>query len=229
MMAARKNPSGQLMTQKLSEIYGYQIVYPPDDHAFEFYPFTARLASPDSVPYGFGEEMKEKYERLEKMSSITISEAEAKSQREKQLKDFEESLKSISIPAAPSDPLTGEGLGSLMEAISLGRRQVQIVNIANNGIVPNLPDYANLEVEAVTDSCGVRGIYVGDAPTSLKGLLERRIAWQELVADAGVRGDRNSALQALLLDEMTILPEKAEQMLSELLHASKNLLPQFKL
>ena len=114
-----------------------------------------------------------------------------------------------------------------MEAVALGRRQVQIVNIANNGAVPNLPNYANLEMEAVTDSYGVRGIYIGEAPMSLKGIMEKRIAWQELVVDAAVKGDKNLALQALLLDEMAILPEKAEQMLSELLAASKELLPQF--
>ena len=62
---------------------------------------------------------------------------------------------------------------------------------------------------------------------SLKGILEKRIAWQELVVDAAVTGNENLALQALLLDEMAILPEKAEQMLSELLIASKEMLPQF--
>jgi alpha-galactosidase/6-phospho-beta-glucosidase family protein len=62
---------------------------------------------------------------------------------------------------------------------------------------------------------------------SLKGILEKRIAWQELVVDAAVKGDENLALQALLLDEMAILPERAGQMLSELLTASKEMLPQF--
>jgi alpha-galactosidase len=57
--------------------------------------------------------------------------------------------------------------------------------------------------------------------------MEKRIAWQELVVEAGVKGDRNLALQALLLDEMAIMPEKAEAMLDELLAASKDLLPQF--
>jgi alpha-galactosidase len=227
-LAKRENPRGELMTHKLSQIYGHTIVYPPDDHAFEFYPFTARLSSADEIPYGFAEEMKEKYAHFEKAVSVKVSKAEAKVQREAYLKDFAQNLQNVPLPGAPSDPLTGEGLGSLMEAVSLGRRQVQIVNIANKGAVPNLPDYANLEIEAVTDSCGVRGIYIGDAPTSLKGLLERRIAWQELVADAAVKGDKNLALQALLLDEMTILPEKAEKMLDELLSASKKMLPQFK-
>jgi alpha-galactosidase/6-phospho-beta-glucosidase family protein len=227
-LADRKNPKGELMTHKLSQIYGHTIVYPPDDHAFEFYPFTARLSSVDEMPYGFAEEMKERYAHYEKAASIKVSEEEAKVQREKYLKEFAQNLQNVPLPSAPSDPLTGEGLGTLMEAVSLGRRQVQIVNIANKGAVPNLPDYANVEVEAVTDSCGVRGIYIGDAPTSLKGLLERRIAWQELVADAAVKGDKNLALQALLIDEMAILPEKAELMLDELLSASKSMLPQFK-
>lgn len=228
MLAERQNPSGELMTHKLSQIYGHVIVYPPDDHAFEFYPFNARLSKPEDMPYGFAHEIKEKYEQYEQMLKATITQEEAKAQRDKYLKELAENLKNIQLPGTLSDPLIGEGLGSLMEAIAVGRRQVQIVNIANKGVVPNLPSYANLEIEAVTDSCGVRGIYIGDAPMSLKGLLEKRIAWQELVADAGVKGDKNLALQALLLDEMAILPEKAEQMLDELLNASKKYLPQFK-
>jgi len=226
-LQGRRHPKGEAMTQKLSGIYGHEIVYPPDDHAFEFYPFNARLSDVGDVPYGFGKGLKRDYARLEKMASVKPSKAEVKAEREDQLRKMGERLQRVKPPDKPSNPLTGEGVGSLMEAIALGRRQVQIVNIANNGAVPNLPDYANLEMEAVTDSLGVRGIYIGDAPMSLKGILEKRIAWQELVVDAGMKGDRNLALQALLLDEMAILPEKAEQMLSELLRASKGMLPQF--
>jgi len=140
---------------------------------------------------------------------------------------METRLAEISVPPEPSDHLTGEGLGRLIESIASGRRDVYIVNIENRGVVPNLPSYANLEVEAVTDSAGVRPIYVGAAPLSLMGLLTKRIAWQELVADAAVKGDRNLALQALLLDEMAIVPEKAEAMLDELLAASRPMLPRF--
>ena len=49
----------------------------------------------------------------------------------------------------------------------------------------------------------------------------------ELVADAAVAGDRGLALQALMVDEMAILPKKAETTLEELLLASRDLLPQF--
>jgi alpha-galactosidase len=230
-LAERRDLKGRRMTQRLSEAYGYQIVYPPDDHALEFYPFFGRLPGASSAPYGYGEELAERYAALEEMalapSPVDESGSEKAAQREAQLGEFEERLSRVVLPEAPSDQLTGEGLGSLIEAISLGRRQVQIVNIPNRGAVPNLPDEAVLELEAVTDSCGVRGIYTGEAPLSLKGILEKRIAWQELVVEAGVKGDRNLALQALLLDEMAILPEQAEDMLSALLAASKDALPQF--
>ena len=42
-----------------------------------------------------------------------------------------------------------------------------------------------------------------------------------------MKGDRDLALQALLVDEMAILPGKAEPMLDELLAASEDLLPGF--
>ena len=230
-MAERHHPKGELMTQKLSEIYGYQIVYPPDNHAIEFYPFMTQIPDGNSMPYGLADEFRARhgdlYEDLSPRAESELSEAEKRAQRRAQLKEYEEQLAQVTLPEKPSDPLTGEGLGRLIEAISLGRREVHIVNIPNKGAVPNLPDYAVLEIEGVTDSCGVRGIYMGEAPLSLKGLLEKRIAWQELVVDAGVKGDRNLALQALLLDEMAILPEKAEAMLDELLASSKEMLPQF--
>ena len=66
-----------------------------------------------------------------------------------------------------------------------------------------------------------------EAPVVLKGILEKRFAWQELVADAAAKGDKGVALQALMLDEMAILPEHARAMLDELLEASRDLLPQF--
>jgi len=94
--------------------------------------------------------------------------------------------------------------------------------------VPNLPPFAVLEVKGVTDPTGVRSFYIGEAPLVLKGLLEQIIAWQEVVVDAGVKGDKDLALQALMLDPAAILPEKAEKMLAELLHNSQKFLPQFK-
>ena len=115
----------------------------------------------------------------------------------------------------------------MVSAIATGRRQVCIVNIRNEGAIPNLPATALVEIEGVTDSTSVRGVSMGECPLVLKGILEKRFVWQELVADAAVTGDRNLALQALMTDEMAIPPKQSEAMLDELLAASKDLLPQF--
>jgi 6-phospho-beta-glucosidase len=133
----------------------------------------------------------------------------------------------MEMPHEQDNSVTGEGVATMIAAMATGRRMICIANIANQGAITNLPATAEVEVEAVTDSAGVRPLVMGEAPPLLKALLERRFVWQELVADAAVSGNRVTALQALMMDEMAILPEKAEKMLDELLAASRDLLPQF--
>ena len=111
--------------------------------------------------------------------------------------------------------------------MATGKRMICIVNMANRGAIANLPATAEVEVEAVTETGGARALSMGEAPLVLKGILEKRFVWQELVADAAVTGDRSRAMQALLVDEMAIEPRKAEAMLDELLEASRDLLPRF--
>jgi len=220
-VAERVPQRGSEMAAKLSLIYGFQVVYPDDAHVIEFYPFLSQGSSPEDVPYGMAEA-----HRSALRPDEHVQEAQAQSRAE-QLDSFQQELGQIELPEGPSDPTTGEGLGVLIESIALGRRHVHIVNIPNLGCVPNLPDHAVLELEGVTDSVGVRGVNAGEAPLALAGLLQKRIAWQEMVVDAAVKGERNLVVQATLLDEMAIRPERAEAMVDELLAASKDYLPQF--
>lgn len=222
--AAATNPHEQ-MSWKLTEAYGYCLTYPDDSHTVEFYSYGTQAKGFDELPYALGEQAKEFHEAEEGGTPATAKEQAGL--RAKALAAFEERLSHRDLPPPEVSFIRGEGIATLLEGIATGARQVRILNLPNRGMVPNLPDYAILEAEAVTDSCGARGIYVGDAPMALKGLLEKRIAWQELVADAAATGSRRLALQALLTDEMAIRPELAEQMLDELLAASREYLPQF--
>jgi alpha-galactosidase len=223
---ARRPPHGEQMSHLLSDIYEYRLVYQEDGHELEFYPFLAQVADPMEIPYGYGERAGPRFRDLKPTRPRKLSAQKQAALRRQQLQEFKAQLDRRGLPE-PTTVIRGEGIASLIEAIAVGRREVRIVNIPNQGVVPNLPDYAILEVEGVTDSSGVRGIYAGEAPLSLMGLLQKRIAWQELVVEAGVKGDRKLALQALLLDEMAIRPELASKMLDELLAASRDLLPQF--
>jgi alpha-galactosidase len=224
--AERPSDPSHRMTTALSQLYGHWIVYPDDAHALEFYPFLAQAPDAEHLPYGqrFGG-------HSELPADGIVREPPGgevgRARRAEQLAGLERELAEIGLPDPNAGWLDGEGLGVLLEAIANGRRHVHIVNVANRGSIPNLPEQAIVEVEAVTDSTGLRPIYTGPAPVALLGLLQKRIAWQELVADAAVKGDRGLALQAMMVDEMAITPEAAASMLDELIEGSKELLPQF--
>ncbi len=213
------------MAAELSRIYGYRIVYPDDAHILEFYGFGGQFARQDDLPYELANAARahgfDVRRRMPRRRPTTAAVRAAFMRR------YEEILAGLRLPDAAGDTLTGEGLGAVIGAMATGRRHVWIANIANQGAIPNLPATAEVEVEAVTDSRGVRGVSMGESPLLLKGLLEKRFVWQELAADAAVTGDRAKALQALMADETAIVPSRAAAMLDELLAASRDLLPQF--
>ncbi len=216
---------GRRMTRDLSRAYGYQVVYPQDDHAIEFYPWMAQADDLSELPYDMPGKAEERWSH---MPDEAPSGAPAPPEvRESFMAEYRELIADVTLPDGPSDTLMGEGVGEMIAAIATGRRLVCIANIPNGGCVPNLPDHSLLEVEALTDWGGVRGLQMGEAPPVLKGMLEKRIVWHELVADAAVSGDRELVVQACLVDEMSIPPDRTEHMVDELLAASRDLLPQF--
>lgn len=225
-MASREHPEGTRMSAELSGIYGYHIVYPEDDHIIEFYPFLAQSPSdPDDLPYGLPRHW-HAFNDGAPTEDPSASPAPP-SVRASFFAGYQEILDRGALPGRRDDTLTGEGIGALVGAIATGGRRVCVANLANGGAITNLPATAEVEVEAVTDSRGVRALQMGECPLVLKGMLEKRFVWHELVADAAVKGDRKLALQAMLADEMAIWPSRAADMLDELLEASRGLLPQF--
>ena len=223
---AGKGGKAEALFNCLSRAYGYPLGYPHDDHVMEFYPFPGQVRSQSEYPPESIEAAK--FHGFDASKPMPRREKVTPAVRKAFFKDYQSILDGVQLPTAGEEnAFTREGVAAMIAAISRGRREVFITNIPNAGAVPNLPATGLLEVEAVTESTGVRGITVGDCPPVLKGILEKRLAWHELVVDAAVQGDRNLALQALLLDEMAIRPDKAADMLDELLAASKDLLGQF--
>jgi alpha-galactosidase len=204
-------PAGRIFCKKLFDIYGYYPVN-EDRHIIEFYPFLLQAQNSEELPYSL---------RLRtKMIEESRTGGEDRWGRMLKQANGEEP---VQIPKG----LSPEAIGKLIAAISLNRRETHIVNIPNNGSVPNLPDYAIVEVQGVTDSQGFRGLYMGEIPLPVAGILQARVLQQELAVDAGVYGDRNLALQAFIEDESTVSIEDAEAMLDELLAAHADMLPQF--
>jgi len=108
------------------------------------------------------------------------------------------------------------------------RHQVEMaVNVVNHGAVRNLPDWMVVEAPAVVSRVGVQPLAVGDLPAGCAALLQQRSAIASLTVEAAVHGDRQAALQALLLDPVVNSYAAADALLTELLAAQAPYLPTF--
>jgi len=111
-------------------------------------------------------------------------------------------------PLDVPDNQEAERLVTIAEAIVSGRDHVEMaVNLPNNGKISNLPPTAVVEVPAVVGAAGVTGLAVGALPDAIAAVLTARAHQQELTVQAAVLGDRERALQALLLDPL--VPDSA--------------------
>ena len=94
-------------------------------------------------------------------------------------------------------------------------------------ISANLPEGAILEVPAIVNQFGIKGISIGDMPHGIATILSQRIYQQHLIMEASMNGDRYMALQAMSLDPLVPSPEIAESVLDDLLEANEEHLPRF--
>ncbi len=118
----------------------------------------------------------------------------------------------------------------IIEALVENRNGIYVVNVPNQGAIPNLPAEAVVEVSAVVDGYGIRPVRVGPLPEPLAADLRQHIAVQELTVEAALTGDRKVALQAFLTDPQVaakLTPGEAERLLEEMLKAHAEHLPQF--
>ena len=101
-------------------------------------------------------------------------------------------------------------------------------NLPNKGYITNLSREGIVEVPAVASGFGVNGIGVGDLPRPIAALCNTQIEIQQLVVDAGVKGDPKLARQALLMDPNVTSAKAAEAMFDEMMETFYEYLPQFK-
>ncbi|KYH36051.1 MAG: glycoside hydrolase family protein, partial [Candidatus Bathyarchaeota archaeon B23] len=121
-----------------------------------------------------------------------------------------------------------EGVISLMEALRLDRRTLYPgINVPNLGVISNLPPWATVEAPAYVDASGIHPLSLGSMPTALTGVMAQRLAQYEVTIDAALTGDRELALQALLIDGYLRSIDAAEEMLDDFLDAERRWLPEY--
>ncbi|MFE5298581.1 6-phospho-beta-glucosidase [Streptomyces sp. NPDC056632] len=93
-------------------------------------------------------------------------------------------------PAGPSAGGTGGGRA--------GGSPYQVVNTANNGTLPFLPDDAVIEVQAAVGPNGAVPLPVAPVDPLYAGLIAHVTAYEDLALEAALRGGRDRVFKALL-------------------------------
>ncbi|MBQ7380209.1 MAG: alpha-glucosidase/alpha-galactosidase [Clostridia bacterium] len=91
----------------------------------------------------------------------------------------------------------------IMEAILTDQPYRIGGNVLNNGLIPNLPDEACVEVSCMVDRTGVHPTYAGPLPLQLAAMNMTNINVQLLTIEAAVTGKMEHVYQAAMMDPHT--------------------------
>ncbi|MBU7004170.1 MAG: hypothetical protein HXS50_01290 [Theionarchaea archaeon] len=122
-----------------------------------------------------------------------------------------------------------EKLDKLICSSHFDRGNIFQLNVMNRGSVPNLSPEAVIEVPTTVDGFGFHPVQFGPLPPGIAGICSIAAVVQDLTVEAAMKGDRQLALQALLMDPLSYSLEigTARKMLDEMLEAQRIWLPSF--
>jgi len=198
-------PKGMKICASLLKAFGAYPV-PGDVHVAEFLPYFLNKESDSGGKYGLS--LMKAYGQSPEHWAEIKKHLDDEMPMEPYLKRSEEEVIDIIAALAGNDDVTFEA-----------------VNLPNYGLVANLPEGAILEIPATAGPFGIRGVCMGNIPPGIAAMLSARVYQQQLTVEAAMSGDKQLALQAMILDPLVPSIEIAEVMLDELLEAHEEHLP----
>jgi 6-phospho-beta-glucosidase len=120
-----------------------------------------------------------------------------------------------------------EAAAQLIASLHAGTGDVQVVNVRNQGALPDMPDDAVVEIPARIEHDGAHPLPLAPLSPEIRGLVQQAKAYEELAVAAARTGDRDTALRALLANPLVPSWESADALLSEILAANSTYLPRF--
>ncbi len=125
---------------------------------------------------------------------------------------------------------SGEYGTTIIHAMETGQPQVIYGNVANYGLIDNLPEGCCVELPVLVDKNGLQPTRVGALPPHLAALMQTNINVQSLVVEAALTGNREHIYHAAMLDPHTAAELSLKQIWSlvdDLIEAHGDMLPAF--
>lgn len=140
----------------------------------------------------------------------------------------EEFARLLTITEVPKTP-SGEMVAPMLDSFLRDKPRRFPLNLPNTGQCPDLPADAVVESMITARGDGLIGGDHAHAPAMLTESLRRVVAAQEMTVEAAITGDRDRAVDAMLLDPLAgrIDFDRVAEMTDEMLAATARWLPQF--
>ena len=150
---------------------------------------------------------------------------------EVQIASWEDMRRELEDPESEIEvtPSVEYGAG-IVHSVETGTPRVVYGNVANDGLIENLPPTACVEVPCLVDGNGVQPTKIGVLPPHLAGLMQTNINVQELTVEAALTGNRERVYHAAMLDPHTAAELDLEQIWSlvdDLVEAHGDYIPAF--
>lgn len=203
------------LTRDLFEIYGLMPT-PGDSHVCEF---LSVVHDPVTKPW-------EKYD-------LKLQSWDGNRRRRSSRNELAEAIVAGTVPVDDlrdvwRHDMLDEGIPEMVDGVMCNTNHYhQQLNIPNRGFIPNLPEDAIVEVPGIISGFGFQGLSFPPLLEPIAEMCRRELALTSMIVEAAVTGDRQLALQALLLDPMITDIDTARAILDDFLKEFDEYLPQF--
>ena len=121
--------------------------------------------------------------------------------------------------------------GSLIiHSLETGKPRVIYGNVANHGLIDNLPGGCTVEVPCLVDKNGIQPTRIGSLPPQLAALIQTNVNVQSLAVEAALTHERKYIYHAAMLDPHTAAELDLDQiwnLVDDLIEAHGDWLPQY--
>ena len=119
----------------------------------------------------------------------------------------------------------------IVHSLETGQPRVIYGNVANHGLIDNLPPGCCVEAPCLVDKNGIQPTRIGNLPTHLAALMQTNINVQALTVEAALTGKREHIYHAAMLDPHTAAELDLDQIVAlvdELIEAHGEWLPAYR-
>lgn len=191
----------------------------------------AIMKATKGIPIGYLNYYYNRYEMIQKCKDAEKTRGEVCKDIEAELLELYKDENICEKPAVldkRGGALYSEAAVSLIDAIENDKNEIHVVDVLNQGSYSFMDDNDVVETKCLINKNGAQPIKLTDFENQyIIGLMRAVKAYENLAVKAGIDGDYDAALAALMVHPLIGDFKKAKSVLDEMLQANEEHLPQF--